>query len=114
MFVTWRACGLSTTGGLSVAGFKVRIELQGASQGDYTLLHRRLEAAGYRKASQPVPTREDRSPSFRLPSSEYELDCVADARQVRDHARAIADSVASGGMCHVTPAPRKATNLATI
>jgi hypothetical protein len=84
-----------------MSGFRVRIELEGASQGDYVLLQRRLEAAGYHRAD--TSATDGRRSRFAIAVPVYECETAAEADEVRDQAKRIADSVTRGGHFQVTP-----------
>ncbi len=86
-----------------MSGFRVRIELQGASQGDYVLLQRRMEAAGYHRLDMDAGGRR---PSFAIAVPVYAFEAAVEADDVRAHAKRIADTVTRGGLCHVTPLER--------
>jgi len=75
-----------------MADFFVRVELQGATQEDYTLLNARMRGAGYYQAVQAV------NGIYKLPTGEYHtaLEDPATEVEVRDSIQKLADGVKPG------------------
>lgn len=84
-----------------MASFTVRIELHGATGEDYNRLHAAMEAAGYQRYVAGV-TQDGKSGHWALPTAEYDYSSSASAYAVRDHAKAIADTIKPESWCLVT------------
>jgi hypothetical protein len=96
-----------------MASFTTRVELHGASGEQYELLHAAMERAGFRRWIEGQDA-SGVTHRFALPTAEYDYEASANAAQVRDLAKRIADGVKFGAWVLVTQGADRAWHTTTI
>jgi len=76
-----------------MSSFTVRVELHGASETHYNLLHTRMQAHGYYRAIVMNQTATGKDMVFALPTAEYDHSSDRTAIQVRDEVYGIAAAI---------------------
>jgi hypothetical protein len=91
-----------------MSSFTVRVELHNATGADYEILHTRMEQRGFKR--EIGGTDSSGSPGvWALPTAEYDYQSTTEsAFQVRDNAKAIAETVKIGSWVLVTEVQNRA------
>ena len=90
-----------------MSNFTVRVELHGANESHYELLHAYMAAAGFFKfVSGATPCGE--SGTWKLPTAEYDYSSERSAADVRDAVKLLADSVKPGAWVLITEVASRA------
>ncbi len=90
-----------------MANFTVRVELHGADETHYDILHAHMSANGFNRFVSGV-TQTGELGYWRLPSAEYDHTSDRSVFDVRDAVKLLADSIKPGAWVLVTEAANRA------